>query len=163
MLKLRTTVFALVLSVLFVGAAPAWAGPGDYSLGVEGGPSFNLKNWHNQVRVGGEFNYDLGYRMGFGLMALFGASKEFRFQMMPQFRYDVVYLGPAAIYGLFGAGYGVYDKQNALDLRLGSGIVLPLGDRYELNTGVSLFISPVGPPRTVVTLDWLTAFSLRFH
>jgi hypothetical protein len=153
----------LVFSFLTFFPAPASAGPGDYTLTALGGPSFNLKDWHNQARIGGQFDYDLGYSMGFGMMALFGVSDKFRFQLMPLFRYEYLYLGPAALYGIFGAGYGVYDKENAFDLRFGTGIALPLGDRFVFNTDANLNVSPVGLPGTVVTLDWLIGFGLRFH
>jgi hypothetical protein len=164
MFKLKTFFCSVVLlSFVVLASPPATAGPGDYNLSVLGGPSFNLKDWHNQARLGGEFNYDLGYSMGFGMMALFGASKEFRFQLMPLFRYDYLYLGPAALYGVFGAGYGVYDKKNAFDMRFGTGITLPLGDRFVFNTDVNMFVAPAGLPTTVVTLDWLIGFGLKFH
>lgn len=160
---LKKLLTAIVLAFFLLSFTPAWAGPGDYSFRFKGGPSFNLQDWHNQVRAGSEFDYDLGYSMGVGLLALFGASKDFRFQLIPHFRYDVVYIGPAAIYGVFGAGYGLFNKENALDLRFGTGLTLPLGDQFEVNSDVNMFVSPYGPPGTQVTLDWLLAFGIRFH
>lgn len=164
MLKFPTfLVSLLLLSMVLLAPLSASAGPGDYSLTAIGGPSFTIKDWHSQGRLGGEFDYDLGYGMGFGLGALFGISDKFRFGMMPLFRYEFFYLGPAALYGVFGAGYGVYDKKNAMDIRFGTGIMLPLGDRFIFKTDGNLFVSPVGLGRTVVTMDWLIGFGVRFH
>ena len=141
----------------------AYAGPSDFSLRVKAGPSFNLDDWENQARIGGEFDYDFGYSLGFNLSAQFGISDTFRFDLIPAVRYDYLYIGPAAFYGLFGMGYGVYSKENALSIRFGTGITLPLGERFEFNTDVNLYMAAAGTPGTPVTLDWLIAFGTRFH
>lgn len=164
MLKPKTFFLSVVfLSALTFLPVRAVAAPGDYTLTALGGPSFSIKDWHTQARIGGQFDYDLGYSMGFGMMALFGVSDKFRFTLMPLFRYEYFYLGPATVYGVFGAGYGVYEKENALDVRFGTGISMPLGERFFFNTDANLIVAPVGLPETVVTLDWLIGFGLRFH
>ena len=164
MFKLKTFCLSLALaSVITFLPRNASAGPGDYTLRLKGGPSFNIQDWVNQVRLGAEFDYDLGYSMGVSLLSLFGVSNKFRFQLIPNFRYDVVYIGPAAIYGVFGAGYAVYQKQNAMDMRFGAGMTLPLGDKFEVNSDANLFVTPLGTSGTPVTFDWLLAFGFRFH
>lgn len=157
--------FGLVLFFVstLVAFVPAFAGPGDYSLRVKAGPSFNLQDWENQGRIGAEFDYDFGYNLGFNMMASFGISDEFRFQLIPAVRYDYLYIGPAALYGIFGAGYGVYKTENALDLRFSTGVKFPLGDRFEFSTDANIFITPAGTPGTPVTFDWLIALGMRFH
>jgi hypothetical protein len=156
-------VFFAALVLTFSLQSNATAGPGDYSLRFKGGPSFKLREFGNQVKVGGEFDYDFGYSMGFNLMAAFGISDDFRFQLIPAFRYDYAYVGPASFYGVFGVGFASFDKQSALDMRFGTGLVLPLGDQFEFNTDVNMYVAPVGLPRTVVSLDWMIGFGLRFH
>ncbi len=154
----------LVLSLSIFSFSLSYASPGDYSLRFKGGPSFELQDWHDQMRIGAEFDYDLGYSMGIGLMALFGVSRDFRFQLLPSFRYDLVYLGPASLYGVLGAGYGRFNKnEESFDLRFGSGITLPLGDSFEVNSDVNVFMSPLGTPGTPITLDWLLSFGMKFY
>ncbi len=160
-MKFKTFLCSSIL-VLFL-STPAFAGPGDYSLRFKGGPAFGLQDWGNQVRFGAEFDYDLGYSMGVGLLGLFGVSDDFRFTLMPTFRYDIVYIGPSSIYGTFGLGYGLYKGDNALDMRFGAGITLPLGDRFEVNSDFNIFMAPAGTPGTPVTAEWLIAFGFRFH
>ncbi len=153
---------ALVLVGLLATSA-AVAGPGDYSLRVKGGPAFNLQDWENQFRLGGEFDYDFGFHLGFNLAALMGFSDTFRFDLIPSVRYDYLYIGPASLYGLFGIGYAALDGQNALDMRFGTGLTLPLGDRFEFNTDIDLFLTPAGTPGTPTTLEWLIGFGTRSH
>ena len=156
----------VVTFILFAGVGvprTGHAGPGDYSLRLKGGPSFNLHDWQNQVRFGAEFDYELGYSLGIGLLTLFGVSDDFRFQLTPTLRYDVIYIGPAAFYTALGAGYGVFNRKNAFDVRVATGVILPLGDKFEVNSDVNLFITPAGTPGTPMTLDWLLAFGFRFH
>ena len=139
------------------------AGPGDYSLRAKLGPSFSLNDWEDQLRVGADFDYDLGYSMGIGFLTAFGVSSEFRFQMIPTFRYDFLYIGPGSFHGLAGIGYGRFNRQNSMDIRTGLGMTLPLGERYEVNSDVNFFFSPVGTAGTPVTLDWLIAFGFKFN
>ncbi len=141
----------------------ATASPGDYSLRLKAGPGFELNDWHNQFRLGGEFDYDLGYSMHVGMLGLFGVSSDFRFQLIPSFRYDVLYVGPATIYGIFGGGYGRYNSQNGFDIRMGSGLILPLGGNTEVTTTINVFVTPAGTPGTPVTLDWLLGFGYKFR
>ena len=142
---------------------PAWAGPGDYSLRVKGGPSFELQDWETQGRVGGEFDYDFGYAMGFNLMAYFGISDSFRFDLIPSFRYDYLYLGPAALYGVAGIGYSILDKDSGLGMRAGTGITLPLGKQFEFNTDINFMFTPVGTPGTPITVDWLIGIGYKYN
>ncbi|MFH1017591.1 MAG: hypothetical protein V1798_05330 [Pseudomonadota bacterium] len=152
----------VAVAVLILFSVQAFAGPGSYSLRAKGGPSFNLKDSRTLARVGGEFDYDFGYSIGFNLMAMFGIGKTFRFDLIPSFRYDYLFLGPASMYVLGGVGYTVFDKQSGLGMRLGIGITMPLGDRFEFNTDVNLFLVPVGTPGTPVNLDWLMGFGVHF-
>ena len=141
----------------------AMAASGDYSLRLKGGPSFSLHEWNMQGRFGGEFDYDFGYSLGFNLQTMFGVSDKFRYDLIPSVRVDYLYLGPAYLYGIFGVGLSVFDRQAAMDLRFGTGMTLPLGDSFEFNTDVNLYVAPVGLPVTPVTLDWLMGFGFRFH
>lgn len=156
-------IVSLSLGFLLLFLASASAGPGDYYLRLKGGPSFELNDWKDQARLGGEFEYDLGYGMGFNQAAFFGISDTFRFDLIPSFRYTYLYVGPGSLYGLFGVGVGFFDKDAALDLRMGTGISLPLGDKFEFNSDVNLFVAPMGMPSTPVTLDWFIGFGVRFH
>ena len=126
------------------------------------GPAFNLNDWENQFRVGGEFDYDLGYGLGITFLSLFGVSDVFRFQMIPGLRVDLLYAGPASFYGSVGMGYGRMSKNNTLDTRTGLGLSLPLGERLELNSDANLFMSPIGTPGFPVTFDWLLALGYKF-
>jgi len=159
--KIKLTFFGVAF--LFICSSAVFAGPGDFSLRLRAGPSFNLNDWENQGRFGGDFDYDFGYSLGFNLMASFGISDLFRFTLIPSVRYDYLYIGPAALFGVFGAGYGVYEDESALDLRFGTGITFPLGDRFDFSTDVNLFVAPVGTPGTQTTLDWLIGFGYKFH
>ena len=156
------TFLAFVIATIALSTATQ-AGPGDYSLRVKAGPSFSLADWENQARVGGEFDYDMGDGLGFNLMAQVGISNNFRFDLIPSIRYDYLYIGPAAFYAAAGMGYGVFDKQSALDVRIATGLMLPLGESFEFSTDVNLFFAPVGTPGTPVTLDWLIGFGYRYH
>ncbi len=159
MSRLCSFVFAVVL-ICF--SLPAVAGPGSYSLRAKGGPSFNAHDSVTQVRVGGEFDYDFGYSMGFNLMTMFGISKTFRFDLIPAFRYDYLFLGPATMYALGGAGYTVLRKKNAFGMRFATGITMPLGERFEFNTDVNFFLVPAGTPGTPLNIDWLMGFGCHF-
>jgi hypothetical protein len=143
-------------------AGAAWAGPGDYSLRIKGGPSFELVDWENQGRFGGEFDYELGYGFGFNLSTYFGVSNSFRYDLIPAVRYDYLYVGPASFNLIAGLGYGYFDA-NAMEIRFATGMTLPLGENFDFNTDVNLFWAPVGTPGTPVTLDWLIGFGFKFR
>jgi opacity protein-like surface antigen len=155
----------LLVSTLTVGLASsaAFAAAGDYIFRVKGGPSFELQDWENQARIAGEFDYDFGYSMGFNLFTGFGISDNFRFDLIPSFRYSYLYLGPASMYGTAGMGYTVLDTENAFGMRFGTGLSMPMGDHFEFNTDVNLFVVPAGVPGTPVTLDWFLGFGFRFQ
>lgn len=137
----------------------SWADPGNYSLRALVGPSFNLDGWEDQIRAGGEFSYDLGYSMNLSLLGLMGLNNDFRFQLIPGFSYNYLYLGPAVFHALAGVGYGRLGDNNTLDVRLSTGLRLPLNDRIEAYTDVNFFLSPVGTPGTPRTFDWLLGLS----
>ncbi len=160
----RLVQFTWVFFLLVLPTELSWAGPGDYSLRIKGGPGFNIANWETQGRIAGEFDYELGYALGFNLLAAVGISDNFRFTLIPNIRYDYLYIGPSAFYVIGGAGYGVYDSKNAFELRMGTGMTLPLGQDFDFNTDVNLYIAPAGGgPNTEVTLDWITGFGFRFN
>jgi hypothetical protein len=94
---------------------------------------------------------------------MFGFSNRFRFDLVPSLRVDYLYLGPAYLYGIVGAGLGILKNDAALDLRVGTGITLPMGERFEFNTDLNFFFVPAGTPGTPVTLDWFIGFGARFH
>lgn len=155
-------VHAMLLGVmLFAGVAKA--DPGDYYLRVLAGPSFNIADFEDQIRVGGDFYYDLGYSMNVSLLTLFGINSDtFRFQLIPGFSYNYMYLGPAVFHALVGVGYGRLEDQNTLDFRFSTGVRLPLNDRLEAYSDVNYFMSPVGTPGNPQTFDWLLGLAFRF-
>ncbi|MCI5071822.1 hypothetical protein MRY82_02615 [bacterium] len=163
MVKKFVLAFCLML-VFFISSAQAemTAAPGDYSLRIKMGPAFNVQNWEDQMRVGGEFDYELGYSMGVNFLTLFGIGDNFRFQMIPSLRYDYLYIGPASFHGLLGLGYGRLEKDNTLDMRLGTGVILPLGDHYEVTSDLNFFTSLAGANGTPITMEWLLGFGFKF-
>ena len=164
--EMKITPKLLVLFTLFSAFVlthdQAEANPGDYTLRAKGGPSFNLQDWENQGRIAGEFDYDFGYSMGFNLMAAFGISKNFRFDLIPSFRYDYLYIGAASLYGIAGLGYTVLKDKSALGMRIGTGLSLPLGTQFEFNTDANLFVAPAGVSGTPITLDWLIGIGYKY-
>jgi hypothetical protein len=147
---------------LFSVFSKAWADPGDYALRGVAGPSFNIDGWEDQMRVGGEFAYDLGYSMNLSLLGLFGLSDEFRFQLIPGFSYNYMYLGPAVFHALVGVGYGRLANQNTMDMRFSTGVRLPLNGNVEAYSDINFFVSPLGTPGTPRTFDWLLGVSFNF-
>ena len=158
---LRFFTVAVAATTIFL-SSQALAGPGSFSLRAKGGPSFNLQDWHTQGRIGGEFDYDFGYSIGFNLMGLIGVSNKFRFDLIPSFRYDYLFLGPATMFALGGIGYTVLEKRSALGMRFATGITMPLGSHFEFNTDANFFITPAGTPGTPVVFDWLMAFGFHY-
>ncbi|MCB0272088.1 MAG: hypothetical protein KDD46_03635 [Bdellovibrionales bacterium] len=150
--------------VIVVGffCSTSQADPGDYYLRALAGPSFNVSDFEDQFRLGGEFYYDLGYNMNIGLLTLFGVNQTFRFQLMPGFSYNYLYLGPAVFHALIGAGYGRIDSANTLDFRFSTGVRLPLNERIEAYSDINYFMSPVGTPGNPQTFDWLLGVGFHF-
>lgn len=146
------------------GLPPAFANPGDYKLRILAGPSFSANDWVDQFQFGGEFNYDLGYSMNIDLHAMFGVGNDqFHFHLIPGFGYNFLYIGPAAFHGLAGMGYGLYESNNALDVRFSTGVSLPLGESFEAYTDINYVFAPVGTPGTPATFDWLLGFGFNFN
>ncbi|MEZ4705318.1 MAG: hypothetical protein R3A11_09055 [Bdellovibrionota bacterium] len=157
-------VWLMLFCVVVSGKALAQVQPGDYSLRALIGPGFNIDDWEDQFRVGGEFDYDLGYNMGIDFVTLIGVGDEFRFQMIPGFRYNYLYIGLASFYALAGAGLGHMLGENTLDLRFATGLNMPLGQSLEAHTHVSMYISTLGLDNvTPVSLDWMIGIGKRFH
>ncbi len=157
-------IFLLLVLVIGFGLQPAFANPGDYKLRILAGPSFNANDWVDQFSFGGEFNYDLGYSMNIDLTSLFGVGNDaFRFQLIPGFSYNFLYIGPAAFHALTGIGYGLYESDSALDVRFSTGVSLPLGDSFEAYTDINYVFAPVGTPGTPATFDWLLGFGFNFN
>ncbi len=155
----------IVFLVLLLGISAfsnVTGSPGDYSLRAKIGPGFSINDWTDQVKIGGEFDYELGYSLGIGLLTLISIDDTFRFSLMPSIRRDLLYIGPANFFAVAGLGYGRLDGDDSLDMRIGTGVVLPLGDEFELMSDVNLFMSPVGTPGFPVTLEWLLGFGIRF-
>lgn len=154
---------SLLLFCFITAHAEMTAAPGDYSLRMKAGPAFNLQDYENQFRVGAEFDYELGYNLGITFLGLFGISDETRFQIIPSMRYDFLYVGPASFHGLAGLGYGRLNQGNSLDLRLGTGVVLPLGDYYEFTSDFNYFMSTLGNEGIPMSFEWLLGFGFRFR
>lgn len=151
----------LLLSVTFTSSA--FANAGNYTLRLLAGPSFNSNDWTDQVKFGGEFSYDLGYSLNIGLLSTIGVGgSKFKFDLIPGFGYDFLYIGPAAFHALAGLGYGVYDKDSGLDVRLSTGVSLPLGDFWEAYSDINYIFCPVGTPGTPATFDWMLGFGFVF-
>lgn len=153
--------FAFLLITLV--STSTFANPGNYTLRILAGPSFATNDWADQFRFGGEFSYDLGYSMNIGMMSAFGlGSNLFRFQMIPGFSYNYLYLGPAAFHVLAGAGMGVYEQDMGLDMRLATGVSLPLGDFWEAYSDINYMFAPIGTAGTPATFDWQIGFGFVF-
>lgn len=160
MKKIAVTI-SIVFSCLFCSQSTL-ADPGEYSLRALAGPSFNVSDFEDQFRLGGEFYYDLGYNMNISLLTLFGVNNTFRFQLTPGFSYNYLYLGPAVFHALIGAGYGRLGGENTLDFRFSTGIRLPLNDQFEAYSDINYFMSPVGTPGNPQTFDWLLGVGFKF-
>lgn len=153
----------LLISSTFMFSKPASADAGNYVLRFLAGPSFNSSDWVDQFRFGGEFKYDLGYNLNIGLISLLGVgSDEFRFQLIPGVSYNYLYLGPAVFHFLGGTGLGVYGTNSALDIRLSTGVELPLGNKWQAYSDINYFFAPSGTPGTPATFDWLLGFGYVF-
>jgi hypothetical protein len=158
---MRKILFAFLFFIII--SSTSFANPGNYTLRILAGPSFAVSDWEDQFRIGGEFSYDLGYSMNIGLLTGFGISSNlFRFQMIPGFSYNYLYLGPAAFHALAGFGLGFYESDSALDTRLATGVSLPLGDFWEAYSDVNYIFAAAGTPGTPATFDWQIGFGFVF-
>ena len=81
---------------------------------------------------------------------------------MPHARFTFLWIGPAELFLIGGGGYEAFDSNSAFGFKFGTGIVLPLGARYELMSDVSFTLTPIGTPGTPVMLDWLLGFGFKF-
>lgn len=159
---MKKIILSLMFACLFF-SPKSFANPGDYTLRILAGPSFNSNDWVDQFKFGGEFNYDLGYSMNIGMLSLFGAGHDkFKFDLIPGFGYNFLYIGPAAFHVLGGVGYAIYDKDAGMDVRLSSGVSLPLGDFWEAYSDINYIFCPLGTPGTPATFDWLLGFGFVF-
>ena len=158
----RVAVFFFAISLLFLFVSESHAAPGDYTLRLKVGPSFAVKDYENQIKFGGAFDYDLGFGWGVGLEALIGVKSQFRFQLFPNARFTFLYVGPAELFFMFGGGYEVYESNSAFGFKFGPGIILPLTPGYELISDFTVNLTPIGTPGTQVTLDWMLGFGFRF-
>lgn len=153
----------LIFTSTFIYSAPASADAGNYVLRFVAGPSFETSDWVDQFRFGGEFKYDLGYDLNIGLISLFGlGSSEFRYDLIPGFSYNYLYLGPAVFHLLAGAGYAAYGSDSAIDVRFSTGVELPLGTKWQAYSDINFIFAPVGTPGTPSTFDWLLGFGYVF-
>ena len=144
-------------------STPSFANAGNYTLRILAGPSFATNDWSDQFKIGGEFNYDLGYSMNIGLLSAFGIGNNlFRFQLIPGFSYNYLYLGPAAFHALAGIGLGFYESDSALDTRLATGVSLPLGDFWEAYSDINYIFAPMGTAGTPASFDWQIGFGFVF-
>lgn len=162
-MKTRRLLFLVLFFISISSFATVSGSPGDYTLQAKMGPGFNLQDWQNQLRFGGEFDYDLGYSMGLGMLGLFGVGEDFRMQLIPSFKKDLLLVGPASFFGVVGLGYAKYNTVDALDMRIGTGVTLPLGEKYVVGSDLNLFMTPIGTPGFPVTVDWLISFGLKFN
>lgn len=155
----------ILLAILFVVTftTAAHANPGNYTLRILAGPSFATNDWADQFRIGGEFSYDLGYSFNLGLLTGFGIGNNlFRFQMIPGVSYNYLYLGPAAFHVLGGIGLGFYEQDSAMDVRMATGVSLPLGDFWEAYSDINYMFAAAGTPGTPATFDWQLGFGFVF-
>lgn len=158
---MKKILFAFLFVVTLTTAT--FANPGNYTLRVLAGPSFAVNDWADQFRIGGEFSYDLGYSMNLGLLTGFGFGNSlFRFQMIPGLSYNYLYLGPAAFHVLGGMGLGFYETDSALDIRMATGVSLPLGDFWEAYSDINYIFAAAGTPGTPATFDWQLGFGFVF-
>lgn len=159
---MKKILFAFLLA-LTISTSSFATNAGEYTLRMLAGPSFNTNDWVDQFKFGGEFNYDVGYSMNISLLSTFGVGgDEFKFNLIPGFGYNFLYLGPAAIHALAGIGYAAYNSNSAMDVRLSTGISLPLGDFWEAYSDINYIFSPVGISGTPATFDWMLGFGFVF-
>ena len=156
-------VLSLLLSVGFSNSATA-ATPGEYAFNIKLAPSFELKDSTNRFKVGGDFDYQLGYGIGFNIFTSVGfGSGDSLFQLMPGIRYDVLFLLPATLFVIGGAGYEAHEfDDQALAIRMGTGLELPLKKPWQFITNLDMFITANGVQGTPVTLDWFIGLGLRY-
>jgi len=81
---------------------------------------------------------------------------------MPHVRFNWLYVGPAVLFLKAGGGFETFGKDTAFGLRIGPGIVLPLGARYEVMSDFTFNLTPVGTAGTPITLDWMIGLGLKF-
>jgi hypothetical protein len=161
-LKIKNFTLLMAFSTI-VFARSAGATPGEYALHVKLGPSFEIDDSDNRFKIGGEFDYELGFGFGFNLSSNIGIGSEALFQLIPAVKYDMVYFIPGTLFALAGAGYEVTDwNEQALAMRFGTGLRLPLKKPWEFITDINLFFTPSGPPGNPVTFDWLTGVGVRY-
>ncbi len=158
----KLTFLSLVIIVTLSLLSDLKAAPGDYTLRIKGGPSFGINDYENQLKFGFEFDYDLGFGWGVGMEALLGVMDDVHFQLVPHARFTWLYIGPAELFIIAGAGFETFDRDVAFTLRTGPGIVLPLGNKYEIMSDFTFNLTPVGTPGTPIILDWLIGFGFKF-
>lgn len=160
--KINIRLIAILFIALLLPSMAA-ATPGEYAFHAKIGPSFEIQDSDNSLKLGGEFDYELGFGFGFNLSSHFAFRSDFLFQLIPAIKYDVLYFIPGTLFLIGGAGYELYDfDQQALGMRFGTGMRLPLKKPYEFITDINFFVTPNGLPGTPVTFDWLTGFGVRF-
>ena len=82
----KFVIVALFVAALSIFSSTAFAVPGDYSLRLKAGPSFNLADYQNQVKFGGQFDYDLGFGWGIGLEVLMGVKSHIPFPAYAEYK-----------------------------------------------------------------------------
>ena len=152
----------ILLLLCSFNSFPAFADAGEATGRLLVGPSLNIDGWENQFRLGGDFNYDLGHQIQFDLLALAGISSEFRFQLIPSLGYNFIRDANWKWTLLAGAGYGVFNTESGIDVRLATGLEFPLADQWGIYTDANLFMTAAGTPGTPLTFDWLVGLSYAF-
>ena len=152
----------VLFSILLATSFSVQAAAGDYSVRGLMGPSFQIQDWQNQFKIGAEFDYDLGLDMGLSLLGLFGISNDFRFQLIPTFNYNFLYIGNVSFHGGLGVGYTTFGTNVGMDMRFSTGVKLPLGEYFMAYSEADAFVTPVGTAGAPITFDWLLGFGFIF-
>lgn len=161
---IRLGLLGVMLAALCTAlSSTSWATPGEYALHAKVGPSFEIQDSDNTFKLGGEFDYELGFGLGFNLSANFGIGPSPIVELIPAFKYDVVYFVPGTLFVIAGAGWQLTDgTDSALAVRVGSGLRLPLKKPLEFITDINLIFGTAAPNGTPITFDWLTGLGVRY-
>lgn len=179
----------LIILILLLVTTDLKAAPGDYNFHFSVGPSLGLKGVDDTFRLAATFDYELDRYFGFDLTALAGFGKsesDIAFILIPSLKYDLIQFGqfrsnepprdvaprptrPTPTFGAWsvfaGAGFHFFNQaeDSGLALRLGTGLRLPLKNRWEFLSSANFFLTPFhSGSETPMTFDWLIGLGRRF-